>query len=78
MKELKTEIKVYEYKDYIVYIIDEDFGYGCYIQNVGYGIISLMFGLPKNQNTFEETKQIVKDNLEDQIKIYKRLYEDEV
>ena len=78
MKEIKKEVKVFEYKDYIIYIFDEDFGYGCYIQNVGYGIISLMFGLPKNQNTLEETIEIVKSNLEEQIEIYKRLYEDEV
>ena len=79
MKEIKNKIiKMYEYNDYIIYIFDEDVGYGCYLQNKQYGIISLMFGLLKNQNTLEETIEIVKNNIDDQVKIYKRVYEDEV
>lgn len=78
MKEIKKEIKTFEYGDYIIYIIDENFGYGCYLQNINYGIINLMFGIPKEQKTIEETISIVECNLKSEIKIYKRLYEDEV
>ena len=83
MKEVKNDvIKKFEYNvnndTYFIYIIETKYGYGCYLQNINYGIISLMFGLPKEQNKLEEIIEIVKYNLGDEIAIYKKEYEEEV
>ena len=83
MKEVKNDvIKKFEYNvnndTYFIYIVETKYGYGCYLQNNDYGVISLMFGLPKEQNNLEETIEIVRNNLGDEIEIYKREYEEEV
>lgn len=82
MKEVKNDIiKKFEYNvnndTYFIYIVETKYGYGCYLQNINYGIISLMFGLPKEQNNLEETIEIVRYNLKEQIAIYKRMYEED-
>lgn len=77
MKEIKNKVlKTYEYWDHLIYLIDENESYGFYLQNAKYGIISLIFGLKKSENTLEDTIDIIKTNLDDYIKIYHNLYED--
>jgi hypothetical protein len=81
MKEVKNDvIKKFEYNvgcdTYYIYIVETVGGYGCYLQNSCYSIMSLMFGLPKEQNSLEEVIQIVNNNLKEEISIYNRLYED--
>ena len=77
MKEIKNKVlKTYEHGDYLIYLIDENDSYDFYLQNVKYGIISLIFGLKKTDTTLKETINIVETNLEDYIKIYQNLYED--
>lgn len=83
MKEVKNDIvKKFEYNVnndiYFIYIVETKYGYGCYLQNSRYGVMSLMFGLPKEQNTLEETIEIVRNSLGDEIATYKELYEEEV
>lgn len=82
MKEIKNDIiKIfqvddYDYNNYIVYIKDFNDCYECYLQNKNYGIIALMFGLPKKQNSLNETIIICNNNIEEEIKTYQDLYED--
>lgn len=78
MKEVKNEfIKQFVYGDYIIYIKEENICYESYIQNELYGVISLMFGVPKKENTLEEFINMIKFNITDYINDYKRDYEDE-
>ena len=79
MKEVKNDIiKKYEYKDYVVYVKvnEEDGFYDYYLQNEKeqYGIISLMFGVPTSD--IENIEEIIENNIEDYIKLYKEDYED--
>lgn len=80
MKEVKNDvIKKFEYKAgdeiYFIYIVETNYGYGCYLQNNCCGVISLMFGLPKEQNTLEETIEIIRANLIDEVSAYNNMYE---
>ena len=77
MKEIKNGIrKKYKYKDYVVYVKwnFKDLCYEFYLQNENYGIISLMFGIPKCD--IKDMEEIIKNNLLDYIEIYKQDYED--
>lgn len=77
MKEIKNDIiKKYKYKDYVIYIKETNISYEYYLQNEKYGIIELMFGVSKEQNTLEEFLEIVKDNIDIDIEYYKRENED--
>jgi len=77
MKEIKNDIrKKYQYKDYVVYVKynEEELTYEFYLQNEKYGIISLMFGIPKSD--IEDIESIILANIEDYILTYKVDYED--
>ena len=78
MIEIKNDfIKKYSYKDYVVYIKETNESYEYYLQNEAYGIIELMFGASKEQNTLEELLEIVKENIDIDIEYYKRENEDQ-
>ena len=73
MEEIKNDIiKKYKYKDYVIYIKETKNSYEYYLQNEAYGVIELMFGASKQQNTLEELLEIVKDNIDIDIEYYKR------
>lgn len=77
MEEIKNDIrKKYEYKDYVVYVKwnYKELCYDFYLQNEKYGVISLMFGIPKSD--IEDIESIILANIEDYILIYKIDYED--
>lgn len=77
MKEIKNDIiKKYKYKEYVVYVKwnFKNLCYEFYLQNENYGIISLMFGIPKCD--IKDMEEIIKNNLLDYIEIYKQDYED--
>lgn len=77
MKEIKNKVlKTFEHDNYLIYLIDENDSYGFYMQNVSYGIISLIFGFKKAENTLKDTINMVESNLDNYIQIYKNLYED--
>lgn len=77
MREVKNDIiKKYKYKNYVVYIKenDDDLSYEIYLQNEKYGIIELMFGIPKSD--IDDLEEIILSNINDYIKLYKEDYED--
>ena len=77
MKEIKNDIiKTFMYNDYEIYIKDTLYTYELYIQNINYGVISLMVGLPKENYTLEQVIELLGFNLEEEIETYKELYED--
>lgn len=83
MKEIKNDIiKKYKYKDYVVYIKDvkEDSknyeSYEFYLQNEKYGVISLMFGLMKEDCSVKEFEDLIEANIDDYIITYQNEYED--
>ncbi len=80
MIEIKNEfIKEYIYRNntqYLIYIKDYNGSYEVYLQNVRYGVISLMFGVEKKNNTIDNLKEIIKNNIDDYIKQYIEDYED--
>ena len=80
MKEIKNDmIKKYQYKEYVIYVKDTKYGYEYYLQNEKYGVLELMFGLPKNrdlENDIENDIIVVFHNLDNYIKNYKEQYED--
>lgn len=50
--------------------------YYSYLQNVGYGIISMLVGMSKKSIKYKEFKEIALNNLYDDIEIYKEMHED--
>ena len=77
MEEIKNDfIKKYSYKNYVVYIKETNESYEYYLQNESYGIIELMFGASKEATTLEDFVQIIVDNIDIDIKCYKKEYED--
>lgn len=78
MKEVRNEfIKQFIYGDYIIYIKEDSISYEGYLQNEIYGVISLMIGVPKKQNTLDELIELIENNLQSYINDYKENYEDE-
>ena len=78
MKEVRNEfIKQFVYGDYIIYIKEDSVSYEGYLQNELYGVISLMIGVPKKQNTLNELIELIENNLQSYINDYKENYEDE-
>lgn len=78
MKEVRNEfIKQFVYGDYIIYIKEDSISYEGYLQNELYGVISLMIGVPKKQNTLNELIELIENNLQSYINDYKENYEDE-
>ena len=75
MEEIKNDfIKKYSYKNYVVYIKETNISYEYYLQNEEYGVISLMFGIPKSD--IKDIENIILANIEDYIETYKEEYED--
>lgn len=72
----KYQVDEYEYNNYIVYIKDDNDTYEAYLQNKNYGILSLMFGLPKKHIDLDKFIIIVNNNIEREIKLYQELHED--
>ena len=66
----------YDYNNYIVYIKDTDYTYEAWLQNKNYGIMSLMFGLPKEHLSLKDFNGIINNNIEREIKLYQELHED--
>lgn len=50
--------------------------YYAYLQNISYGIISMLFGFPKKSTKFEEFKKICLNCVDEYILSYKEDYED--
>ena len=50
--------------------------YYSYLQNVGYGIISMLVCMSKKSTKYKEFKEIALNNLYEDIEIYKEMYED--
>lgn len=77
MIEIQNDIrKKYKYKDYVVYVKwnFKNLCYEFYLQNEEYGVISLMFGIPKSD--IKDIENIILANIEDYIETYKEEYED--
>ncbi len=85
MEEIKNDIiKKYKYKNYVIYIKETEDSYESYLQNEDYGVISLMFGISKEQ-VFNKVHKyytlipfinLIEKNIEDYILTYKIDYED--
>lgn len=80
MVEIKSQIiKEFIYKSdikYVVYIKETINSYEAYLQNEDCGVISLMFGIDKNQTKLDNFIIMVNDNLQEYIELYKQDYED--
>lgn len=77
MEEIKNDIrKKYQYKGYVIYIKwnYKELCYEFYLQNEKYGIIELMFGIPRSD--INDLENIILANIDDYIKLYKEDYED--
>lgn len=78
MVETKSDIiKQFIYKkniNYVIYVKDTISTYEFYLQNENYGIISLMFGIPKCD--IKDMEEIIKSNIENYIELYQEEYED--
>lgn len=78
MVETKSDfIKQFIYKkdiNYVIYVKDTITTYEFYLQNEDYGIIMLMFGIPKSD--IEDMGEIIKSNIENYIELYQEQYED--
>lgn len=60
--------------NYIVYVKDTISTYEFYLQNEEYGVISLMFGIPKSD--IKDIEEIIESNIENYIELYQEEYED--
>ena len=78
MKKVKNDIiKKYSYKDYVIYIKENEKSYESYLQNEQYGIITLMFGVDKKRCSFKEFVNLIEKHIEDYIYIYIKDYEED-
>ena len=78
MKEIKNDIiKKFIYGDYVIYIKETSDTYESYLQNEKYGVIELMFGTPKNQQTLEEFISLVNNNIIEYIIEYREEYKED-
>lgn len=76
MKEVKNDIiKKLSYKDYVVYIKEQNGELECYLQNERYAVVNFMFGIYKKENTIKDFIDMIENNIEDYIEIYKQDYE---
>lgn len=76
MKEVKNDIiKKYDFLEYNIYIKDCGDSYNCYLQNKHYGIIMLMFGIAKSDSDLKQLEQMIENNLNEYIELYKEDYE---
>ena len=64
-------------KEYLVEVYEKDDYVNFYLSNVKYGIKSEMFAVPKKDcNNEKRAKELIKNNIEDYIKIYREEFED--
>lgn len=68
----------YTYKNYVVYIKAIKNSLEAYLQNEEYGIIDCMFGIEDGAGQYAVLLDLVEDNIEDYIKLYKEEHEEEV
>ena len=61
---------------YIVDIFNVDDTYEAWLYNREYGIKDLMFGMPVEQQSFDEFLEIVEANVPEYIELYKAQHED--
>lgn len=81
MKELKDiklikvfQVNEFEYCNYYYYIFEDEENYYSYIQNKNYGVLMLVYGTPKGQQTLKEFINCY--NLDEYIQEYQEEYED--
>lgn len=78
MKEIKQESRVYEYDDdFRVEVVTGDENYEAWLWHKDYGIKSLMFGMPKSQQSYEEFLDTVEATIVMDITQYANEYMDE-
>lgn len=68
------QVDEYNYNNYYYYIFEDNENYYSYIQNKNYGVLMLVYGVPKEQQTLEEFMNCY--NLDEIIQEYQELYED--
>lgn len=68
------QVDDYNYNNYYYYIFEDSDNYYSYIQNKNYGVLMLVYGVPKEQQTLEDFMNNY--NLDEYIQEYQELYED--
>lgn len=77
MKEVKNDIiKKYKYKKYAIYIKEVENNYECYFQNEVYCEIGYMYCVSKEEYNLKQTIELIKENFDEWVKLYKFQYED--
>lgn len=78
MKKIPNLLReTYEHNGYIIETYAGSGVYEAWLCNPAYGVKMLMFGVPQEQQPYEEFVNIVFANAEDYIETYKAEYEDE-
>lgn len=74
IKDIKL-LKVLEVREnYLIYCMEDKESYEIYIKNKEYGILNLIIGAPKTQETLEQLLNLI--DFDEEIEIYKKEYED--
>lgn len=74
IKDIKL-LKVFEIKEnYLIYCMEDKENYEIYIKNKKYGMLDLIIGAPKTQQTLEQLLNLI--DFEKEIEIYKKKCED--
>ncbi len=68
------QVDEYNYNNYYYYIFKDSENYYSYIQNKNYGVLMLVYGVPKEQQTLDDFMNNY--NLDEYIQEYQELYED--
>lgn len=68
------QVDEYNYNNYYYYIFEDKENYYSYLQNKNYGVLMLVYGVPKEQQTLEDFMNCY--NLDEYIQEYQELYED--
>lgn len=69
------QVNEFDKCNYLYYIFEDKDNYYSYIQNKNYGVLMLVYGVPKEQQTLEEFMNCY--NLDEFIQEYQEEYEDE-
>lgn len=64
MEKKNFKIETFEFESWIVDIVTTDTNYEAWIYRSEYGVKMLMFGMPKEQQSYDEFIDIVEGNLE--------------
>ena len=66
----------YEVKDnYFLDLVTKEDSYEAWIYNSQYGIKTMIYGVPRYQNTKEEFLEILEETIDEDINFYKENYE---